>query len=134
MARGLNNVYLIGTLVQATEMRYTPGGLAILELNLAGNDHVTGDDGAPRELAWYHRATVFGAQAEILSNQLQEGTPVLVEGRLNYRNWETPEGQKRSALDINASRVDVLTYGTRTDEPTVIDRSEEHTSELQSRE
>lgn len=126
MARGLNNVYLIGTLVQAPEMRYTPGGLAILELNLAGNDHVIGDDGAPRELAWYHRATVFGAQAEIMANQLQEGTPVLVDGRLNYRNWETPEGQKRSALDINASRVDVLTFGARTGETTVIDARGQH--------
>ncbi|NLG09241.1 MAG: single-stranded DNA-binding protein [Deinococcales bacterium] len=126
MARGMNVVYLVGTLVQAPEMRYTPGGLAILELNLAGNDHVTGEDGAERELAWYHRATVFGAQAELLANQLQEGTPVLVEGRLNYRNWETPEGQKRSALDVNASRVDVLTYGTRTDEPTVIDARGQH--------
>ena len=61
MARGLNNVYLAGTLVQAPELRYTPGGLAILELNLAGNDHVLGDDEKMRELAWYHRVTVFGA-------------------------------------------------------------------------
>jgi single stranded DNA-binding protein len=103
MARGLNNVYLVGTLTQAPELRYTPGGLAILELNLAGNDHVIGDDGQPRELAWYHRATVFGAQGESLANQLGEGTPVYVEGRLNYRSWEAPDGQKRASLDVNAS-------------------------------
>lgn len=126
MARGLNNVFLIGTLVQQPEMRYTQGGLAILELNLAGNDHVTGDDGAERELAWYHRVTLFGAQAELLSNQVQVGMPVLVEGRLNYRSWETPEGQRRSSLDVNASRVDTLTFGARTDEPTVVDARGQH--------
>jgi len=121
MARGLNSVYLVGTLVQAPEMRYTQGGLAILELNVAGNDTVIGDDDRPRELAWYHRVTVFGGQAEQLSNQLEVGSPVLVEGRLNYRTWESQEGQKRSALDVNAQRVDVLTMGARGDDATVVD-------------
>ena len=121
MARGLNNVYLVGTLTQAPELRYTPGGLAILELNLAGNDHVVGDDGQPRELAWYHRVTVFGAQAESLANQLQEGSAAFVEGRLNYRTWESPDGQKRSSLDVNAQRVEILTFGGRGDDATVTD-------------
>ncbi len=126
MARGMNAVYLVGTLVQAPELRYTQGGLAILELNIAGNDHVTGEDGTERELAWYHRVTLFGAQAEIISNQVADGTPIMVEGRLNFRTWETPEGQKRSALDVNAQRVDVLTFGARGPEPTVIDARGQH--------
>lgn len=126
MARGLNAVYLVGTLVQAPELRYTPGGLAILELNLAGNDHVIGDDERQRELAWYHRVTAFGAQAEALANQLQEGSPVFVEGRLNYRTWESQEGQKRSALDVNAQRVDLLTLGTRGTDATVVDARGQH--------
>jgi single-strand DNA-binding protein len=126
MARGLNNVYLVGTLTQPPELRYTPGGLAILELNLAGNDHVIGDDGQPRELAWYHRVTVFGAQAESLANQLEEGVPVYAEGRLNYRSWEAPDGQKRSSLDVNAQRVEVLGFGGRGDQPTVTDARDQH--------
>lgn len=121
MARGLNNVFLVGTLTQAPELRYTPGGLAILELNLAGNDHVLGDDDVMRELAWYHRVTVFGAQGEALVNQLDAATPVLVEGRLNYRSWETDDGQRRSSLDVVAARVEVLTYGARKGETTVTD-------------
>jgi len=121
MARGLNNVYLVGTLTQAPELRYTPGGLAILELNVAGNDHVIGDDGQPRELAWYHRVTVFGAQGESFANQLEAGSPVFVEGRLNYRSWEAPDGQKRASLDVVASRVEVAGFGGRGDEPTVAD-------------
>jgi single-strand DNA-binding protein len=121
MAKGLNNIYLAGTLTQTPELRYTPAGLAILEMNLGGNDHVLGDDNTARELAWYHRVTVFGAAAESLANQLAAGTPVFVEGALNYRNWESPDGQKRSSLDIKAQRVEVITFGPRKGETTVTD-------------
>lgn len=126
MARGLNNIYLVGTLTQAPELRYTPGGLAILELNLGGNDHVVGDDGQERELAWYHRATVFGAAAESLSSQLEAGSPVFVEGALNYRSWESQDGQRRSALDVKAIRVEVLGFGARKGETTVLDSRGQH--------
>ena len=120
MARGLNSVYLAGTLTQAPEMKYTAGGLAILELNLGGNDHVVGSDGQARDLAWYHRVTVFGKQAEYLADQLEAGTPVFVDGRLNYRTWEDQNGQKRSALGINAIRVEAMQHGPRK-EATVLD-------------
>ncbi len=121
MARGLNSVLLIGTLTQTPEMRYTAGGLAILTLNLAGNDHVTGEDGQTRELAWYHRVTVFGAAAEGLVESLEVGSPVFVEGRLNFRSWDSPEGQRRSSLDVTAARVSSLTLGNRKGEATVTD-------------
>jgi single-strand DNA-binding protein len=121
MARGLNNVYLVGTLTQAPELRYTPGGLAILELNVAGNDQVVGSDGQERELAWYHRTSVLGKQAEYLADQLQQGSPVFIDGRLNYRAWDDANGQRRSALDVTAIRVDILTHGPRKGETTVTD-------------
>ena len=121
MARGLNTVMLAGTIVQDPELRYTQNGLAILELNLAGNDHVIGEDGESRHLAWYHRATLFGAYAEIMVNQVAAGVPVLVEGRLNYSSWESPEGQRRSSINVNANRVEVLGFGARRGEATVID-------------
>ena len=126
MARGLNSIQLVGTLTQAPELRYTPGGLALLELNLGGNDHVTGDDGQARELAWYHRVTVFAAQAESLANAVQDGTPVFVDGALEHRTWETPEGQRRSALSIKGLRVEVLGFGTRKGETTVTDSRNQH--------
>jgi single-strand DNA-binding protein len=128
MARGLNSIFLVGTLTQKPELRYTPAGLAILEVNLAGSDQVISEeDQQVRELAWYHRATVFGAQAENLSNQLQEpGVPLLVEGRLNYRSWDTPEGQRRNSIDITASRIDLLTFGVRGEDATLVDARDQH--------
>lgn len=131
MARGLNYIFLAGTLTQAPELRYTPGGLAILEMSLGGNDHVIGDDDQQRELAWYHRVTVFGAQAESLANQLEAGVPVFAEGRLDYRSWENQDGQRRSALDVKAIRVEVLGFGPRTagassGEATVTDAKGQH--------
>jgi len=121
MARGFNSVQLVGTMTQAPEMKYTAGGLAILELNLAGSDRVVGNDGQPRDLTWYQRVTVFGKQAEYLSEQLEIGTPVFVDGRLNYRTWDDPNGQKRSALGVNAVRVEALTHGPRKGDATLTD-------------
>lgn len=121
MARGYNSVLLAGTLTQKPELKYTAGGLAILELNPGGNDRVVGSDGQVRDLAWYHRVTVFGKQAEYLADQLEGGSPIFVDGRLKYRSWEDANGQKRSALDITAIRVEALTHGPRKGEATVLD-------------
>ena len=127
MARGLNSVYLVGTLTEKPALRYSGGGLAILELQLAGSDRVMGDDGETRDLAWYHRVSVLGKQAEYLEDQLDAGTPVFVDGRLNYRSWEDANsGQKRSALDIKGIRVDVLTLGPRGSDATLVDAKGQH--------
>lgn len=126
MARGLNNITLIGTLTQAPELRYTPGGLAILEMNIGGSDRVLGDDGQLRDLAWYHRATSFGAAAESLANQLADGTPVFINGALEYSSWEDNTGQRKSAIKIKALRVEVLEFGARKGEPTVVDTRGQH--------
>jgi len=108
MARGLNQVFLIGTLTARPDMRYTAGGLAILELNLAGQDTLTDETGQEREVAWYHRVRLLGRQAEMWGDVLEKGTPLFVEGRLEYRQWETREGEKRSELVIRADFIDPL--------------------------
>lgn len=127
MARGLNTVYLAGTVTEKPELAYTQGGLAILKVNVAGSDHILGDDGQARELAWYHRVTLFGAQAEAVVNQLQASTPVLVEGRLQHNRWQTPDGQNRSTIDIIANRIDPMTFGGRNEnDATIIDARGQH--------
>lgn len=120
MARGLNRVTLVGTLTQNPEMRYTPGGLAVLELNLAGNDIVTDEQGQTREPAWYHRVKLLGKSAEYWGDSLKAGMVLFVEGRLEYRSWEQ-EGQKKSSLDIRADRVEVVSLEGKKGSLTVTD-------------
>ncbi|MDM7323863.1 MAG: single-stranded DNA-binding protein [Thermus sp.] len=106
MARGLNRVFLIGTLTARPDMRYTPGGMAILDLNLAGLD-VLSDASGEREVPWYHRVRLLGRQAEMWGDILEKGQLVFVEGRLEFRQWER-EGEKRSELQVRADFVDPL--------------------------
>ncbi|MEZ4632988.1 MAG: single-stranded DNA-binding protein [Deinococcales bacterium] len=121
MARGLNLVQIIGTLTRDPELKFTAAGLAVLNLQLAGNESILGSDGQNHEIAWYHRVTSFGRSAEIAAEQLKQGDAVFVEGRLNFRSWDDPQGQKRSSLDITGVRIDALSYGMRKDKATVQD-------------
>lgn len=121
MARGLNHAHLVGTLVQPPDLRYTPAGLAVLHLDLAGDDHVTGDDGEVRQLAWYHRVTLFGTRAEGVAEAFDVGTALLVDGHVEQRSWQTDDGERRSAVDVIADRVEALELGPRGDAPTVED-------------
>lgn len=106
MARGLNRVFLMGTLTARPDMRYTPGGMAILDLSLAGQDPLW-DASGEKEVPWYHRVRLLGRQAEMWGDVLERGQLVFVEGRLEYRQWER-DGEKRSDLRIRADFIDLL--------------------------
>ncbi len=108
MARNLNSILLVGTVAREPELRYSGAGLAFLDFTLAGEDEVLTLDGTPRSVAWYHRISLAGALAEIWSADLKAGTPLLLEGSLDQRSWETPEGQKRSNVVVKASRIERL--------------------------
>jgi single-strand DNA-binding protein len=107
MARGLNQVFLIGTLTARPDMKYTPGGLAVLELNLAGQDLLTDESGQEKEVPWYHRVRLLGRQAEMWGDVQEKGQPLFVEGRLEYRQWEK-DGEKRSELQVRGEFIDPL--------------------------
>ncbi|HWG84728.1 MAG TPA: single-stranded DNA-binding protein [Deinococcales bacterium] len=113
MARGLNHVYLFGAVARDPELKYSPNGTAILTLTVAGEDNVTGSDGRPRVLPWYHRVSLLGRQAESMAEQLKASDPVFVEGSLDYRQWETPEGQRRNQVSVKAQRVEGGQPGNR---------------------
>jgi single-strand DNA-binding protein len=120
MALGLNHALLIGTLVRDPDLRYTPAGLAVLRLDLGGDDHERDEEGALRMRPWYQRATVFGAQAERVADALHAGTPVWLEGHLEQRRWQDAEGRSRSTLELVGRRVEVLEYGPRDEEEAVV--------------
>ncbi len=109
----LNKVFLIGNLTRDPELRYTPGGTAVANLGIAVNRRFKDSSGELKEEVCFLTVTVWDKQAEACCQYLSKGRPVFVEGVLQSRFWETSDGQKRSAIDVRAERVQFLgSYGT----------------------
>ncbi len=115
MARGINNVLLIGALARDPELRYTPNGAAVLTLTVAGDTVVTDANGDVRSLPWYQRVEYVNRLAESLFESLKGGHSVLVEGKLDYQSWENEQGERRSKVVVRANRVDPLAANARAD-------------------
>ena len=107
----LNKVFLIGNLTRAPELRYTPSGTAVSDLRLAVNRNYTTQGGEKREETCFLTVVVWGKQAESSAQYLDKGSPVLVEGRLQTRDWETKDGQKRNVVEVVAERLQFLGRG-----------------------
>jgi single-strand DNA-binding protein len=102
-----NKVILMGNLTRDPELRYAASGTAIASFGLAVNRRYKQDEDWKEETCFVDIA-VFGRQAENCSEYLSKGSPVLIDGRLNYRKWETEDGQTRSKLDVVANIVQFL--------------------------
>ena len=109
----LNKVFLIGNLTRDPELRSTPGGTAVANLGIAVNRRFKDSSGELKEEVCFLTVTVWDKQAEACCQYLKKGRPVFVEGVLQSRFWETKDGEKRSAIDVRAERVQFLgNYGT----------------------
>jgi single-strand DNA-binding protein len=104
----LNKVFLIGNLVRPPELRYTPSGTAVADLRIAVNRSFTTQTGEKRDEACFLTVVVWGKQAEACGEYLDKGRPIMVEGRLQTREWETKDGQKRNVVEVVAERVQFL--------------------------
>ncbi len=104
----LNKVLVIGNLTKDPELRYTPSGIAVTSLRLAINRKYKDKSGENKEEVCYITVTAWDRQAEVCNQYLKKGRPVFVEGRLQSRSWEGTDGQKKTAIDIRAERVQFL--------------------------
>ena len=107
----LNKVLLLGNLTRTPELRYTPSGAAVADLRLAVNRNYTTQSGEKREDTCFLTVVVWGKQAESCREYLDKGSPVLVEGRLQTRDWEAKDGQKRTVTEVVAERVQFMGRG-----------------------
>lgn len=107
----LNKVFLIGNLTRDPEVRHTPRGTAVGDLAMAINMSYRTADGEDREETTYVDIVVWGRQAETCKDYLSKGSPIFVEGRLQFESWQTNEGEKRSRLRVRADRVQFLSGG-----------------------
>jgi len=104
----VNKAILIGHLGKDPEVRYTPEGAAIANFTIATNEVRTKKDGNKETRAEWHRIVAFGKLAEVCGEYLSKGKQVYIEGRIRTRQWEDREGDKRSATEIVASRMQML--------------------------
>ena len=114
MARlNINRVFISGNLTHDPELKYTPSGQAVTNFSIANNRRYRDQSGEWKEETSFLRIVAWARQAEVCSEYLKKGSPVLVEGRLVQRSWQTPEGQKRSVVEIRAFRVHFLSAAPR---------------------
>jgi len=107
----VNKVILVGNLGRDAELRYTPGGAAVATLNLATTEVWNDKQGQRQEKTEWHRIVLWGKQAETLQEYLVKGKQVYIEGRLQTRQWDDKDGNKRYTTEIKADRVTLLGGG-----------------------
>ena len=106
-----NRVILVGNLTRDIELKYTPGGTAVTDIGMAVNDRRKSATGEWVDETTFVDVTLWGRTAEVASEYLSKGSPILVEGRLKLDTWET-EGQKRSKLRVVCDRMQMLGGGS----------------------
>jgi len=110
----LNKVLLIGNLTRPPELRYTPSGTAVADVRLAVNRNYTTQGGEKRDEVCFLTVVVWGKQAESCGEYLDKGSQIFVEGRLQTRDWEGKDGQKRTATEVVAERVQFMSRAKAT--------------------
>lgn len=115
MAGSLNKVFLLGNLTRDPELRHTAQGTSVANFSIAVNRTYKGNDGDYKKETSYFNIIVWGKAGENCAKFLAKGRPVLVEGRLQNRSYETQDGQKRTITEIVADAVQFLGSGTGRD-------------------
>src|ERR1700732_2022033 len=107
----VNKVILVGNLGRDAELRYTPGGAAVATINMATTEVWNDKAGQRQEKTEWHRVVLGGKSAETLSEYLTKGKQIYVEGRLQTRQWDDKDGNKRYTTEIRGDRIVLLGGG-----------------------
>lgn len=102
-----NRVILVGNITRDIELRYIQSGMAVTDVTLAVNDRRKSNSGEWVEETTFVDVTLWGRTAEVASEYLSKGSPILIEGRLKLDQWET-DGQKRSKLRVVGEKMQML--------------------------
>ncbi len=112
-----NKVILAGNLTRDPELRYTPNGKAIAKFGIAVNRNWTTESGEKKEEVTFIDIDSFGRQAEVISQYMKKGRPLLIEGRLKLDQWDDKQsGQKKSRLGVILESFSFLDSGGRAGE------------------
>ncbi len=104
----VNKAIIVGNLGKDPEMRYTQSNTAVTNFTVATTDQWTDREGNKQERTEWHRVVAWGRLGEICGQYLQKGKQVYIEGRLQTREWEDQQGQKRYTTEIVAREMQML--------------------------
>ena len=113
LVANFNKVILMGNLTRDIEMRHTQGGMAIAKFGMAINRRSSTKDGEQRESTCFVDMTAFGKSAELLNQYVRKGSPLFVEGRLEFSTWESQDGGKRNKLEVIVENFQFMGGGSR---------------------
>jgi single-strand DNA-binding protein len=105
---GVNKVILVGNLGADPDLRHTPSGTAVSNLRLATTEVFSNREGEKNKRTEWHRIVAFGRLAEICNQYLKKGRQIYIEGRLQTREWEDKNGDKRYTTEIVATNMVML--------------------------
>lgn len=108
MAENINRVTITGNLTADPDLRSTGGGTPVCSLRVAVNGRRKDQSGNWVDKPNYFNVVVWGAQGQNCANYLSKGRPVAVDGRLDWREWQDKEGNKRQTIEIVADTVQFL--------------------------
>jgi single-strand DNA-binding protein len=108
MSRSVNKAIIIGNLGNDPEIRTTPSGTRVATISVATNRRWVSRTGETQEDTQWHRVVAWSKLAEIAEQYLKKGDRVFVEGRIQYRQWEDQNGQKRYSTEIVANDMVML--------------------------
>ena len=106
--RGVNKVILIGHLGREPEVRYTSSGQAVANFTIATNETWKNKDGNQEEQTEWHRIVAWRRLGEICGEYLRKGSQIYIEGKLQTRDWEDRDGNKRYTTEIVAQNMQML--------------------------
>lgn len=104
----VNKVILVGRLGRDPETRFTGGGQAVANFSVATDETYKDKNGERQKRTEWHKIVVWGKQAEIAQQYLKKGSLVFIEGRIQSREWQDKEGQKRTSFEIVANNFRML--------------------------
>ncbi|MES1926165.1 single-stranded DNA-binding protein [Salinisphaera sp. T31B1] len=108
-SRGVNKAILIGNLGADPETRYTAGGTAVTNINVATSDTWRDkSSGEMQERTEWHRVVFFARLAEVAGEYLRKGSKVYVEGRIQTRKWQNKDGVDQYTTEIVANEMQML--------------------------
>lgn len=101
----LNKVFILGNLTRDPELRQTAGGQAVCTIGIATNRFYTDGGGQKQQAVEFHTVVAWGRNAEIINQYVRKGNLILVEGRLQTRNWQDQQGVKHYRTEVIAERI-----------------------------